>query len=151
MIFTIFKKELKDTLRDKRTLIMMLVIPILIFPIILNIFVGVSASFTEEALNKKVNIGIVGDKDSYLVDKLSYPLPEMGEKELIFINDTSEVQKLIQSDSLQFALYVSPDFDANMSAKKPAQATIYYDATNMGMQDRAQAYISMIEGIAQQE
>ena len=32
MIFTIFKKELKDTLRDRRTIIMMLVIPTLIFP-----------------------------------------------------------------------------------------------------------------------
>lgn len=151
MIFTIFKKELKDTLRDKRTLIMMLVIPILIFPIILNIFVGVSASFTEEALQKKVFIGVVGDENSYLVDKLSWPLPEMGEKELIFFKDTTDVQKLIQSDSLQIGLFVSPEFDKNMSSKKPAEAIVYYDATSMGMQERAKAYIKMIEGIAQQE
>ena len=32
MIFQIFKKELLDTLRDRRTLVTMLVIPILIFP-----------------------------------------------------------------------------------------------------------------------
>ena len=52
MIFKIFKKELKETLRDKRTLIMMLVIPILIFPLILNVVVGVSSSFEESAENK---------------------------------------------------------------------------------------------------
>ena len=57
MIFTIFKKELKDTLRDRRTLVMMLIIPILIFPIIMNIFVGVSATFSEEAATKEVRIG----------------------------------------------------------------------------------------------
>ena len=57
MIFTIFKKELKDTLRDRRTLMMMLVIPILIFPIIMNLFASVSKSFQEEAANKKIKIG----------------------------------------------------------------------------------------------
>ena len=60
MIFTIFKKELKDTLRDRRTIIMMLVIPTLIFPVILNVFVSVSSSFSEEAAQKKVKIGFVG-------------------------------------------------------------------------------------------
>ena len=65
MIFTIFKKELKDTLRDRRTLMMMLVIPILIFPIILNVFVTISSSFQEEAANKTLKIGVVGEKDNY--------------------------------------------------------------------------------------
>ena len=39
MIFRIFRKELLDTLRDRRTLMTMLVIPILAFPIIINVFV----------------------------------------------------------------------------------------------------------------
>ena len=37
MIFNIFKKELKETLRDRRTIMTMIVIPILLFPIILNV------------------------------------------------------------------------------------------------------------------
>ena len=48
MIWTIFRKELKDTLRDRRTVMMMIVIPTLIFPLVMNIFVGVSASFNKE-------------------------------------------------------------------------------------------------------
>ena len=63
MIFTIFKKELKDTLRDRRTLIMMLVIPVLIFPIILNVFVGISESFSEKAAKKTVKIGWIDSSD----------------------------------------------------------------------------------------
>ena len=54
MIFTIFKKELKDTLRDRRTLMMMLVIPVLIFPIIMNVFVSISSSYQKEAATKKI-------------------------------------------------------------------------------------------------
>ena len=60
MIFTIFKKELKDTLRDRRTLMMMIVIPVLIFPIIMNVFVGISSSFQEEAATKALGTGFQG-------------------------------------------------------------------------------------------
>jgi len=65
MIFTIFKKELKDTLRDRRTFMTMIVIPVLIFPIILNLFVGVSESYSEESATKKVKIGIVSEGENY--------------------------------------------------------------------------------------
>ena len=45
MIFRIFRKELLDTLRDRRTLMTMLVIPILVFPITLKVFVKISKSY----------------------------------------------------------------------------------------------------------
>lgn len=49
MIFTIFKKELIDTLRDKRTMRTMLLIPLLVFPITLTLFVNVSSSFEKKS------------------------------------------------------------------------------------------------------
>ena len=101
MIFTIFKKELKDTLRDRRTLVMMLVIPILIFPIILNIFVSVSASFTEEAAKKKVKIGFVGAEDNYVIQQMEKLPEQMGEKEFIFYDDTTSMIEDLKKDSLQ--------------------------------------------------
>ena len=64
MIFTIFKKELKDTLRDRRTFMTMIVIPVLIFPVILNLFVGVSESYSKESATKKVKIGIVSEGEN---------------------------------------------------------------------------------------
>jgi len=62
MILRIFRKELLDTLRDRRTLMTMLVIPILVFPITLNIFVEISKSFEESASAETMKIGIVGDQ-----------------------------------------------------------------------------------------
>jgi sodium transport system permease protein len=38
-----------------------------------------------------------------------------------------------------------------MSKKEPAQAIVFYDATAMGMQDRAKAYLGQIESISRQE
>ncbi|MFZ9027508.1 MAG: ABC transporter permease [Crocinitomicaceae bacterium] len=151
MIFTIFKKELKDTLRDRRTLIMMLVIPVLIFPIILNVFVGISASFTEEAAQKSLKVGIVGSDQNYFVDKFTALPEELGKKDIIFLKDTSEVNKLIQQDSLDLALVFPSSFDSSFAKMQPAAINLFYDATDVGIEERARNYVHQIEGIAKQE
>lgn len=151
MIFTIFKKELKDTLRDRRTLIMMLVIPVLVFPIILNIFVGVSASFTKEAAQKTLKVGIVGNDSNYFIEKLNALPEEMGKKELIFLNDSTAMNELIQSDSLDLGIVIPPSFDSSFSQLQPAMIQLYFDATDVGVDDRAKNYVSQIEAIAKQE
>jgi sodium transport system permease protein len=151
MIFSIFKKELKDTLRDRRTLMMMLVIPILIFPIIMNIFAGVSASFSEEAATKKVKIGFIGDKDNYVLKQLKNLPKEMGKKEIVFYSDSVQLKKDLKLDSIQIGIYSEKEFSSNLTLYKPANLTVFYNATDIGMKDRAEIYLSTIENIARQE
>ena len=151
MIFTIFKKELKDTLRDKRTLMMMLVIPILIFPVIMNIFAGVSASFSEEAATKKVKIGFVGEKDNYVLKQLKNLPKEMGKKEIIFYSDSIQLKKDLKLDSIQIGMFSEKLFSSHLSEQKPANLIVFYNATDMGMKDRAEIYLNTIEDIARQE
>lgn len=151
MIFKIFKKELKDTLRDRRTIIMMLVIPVLIFPIILNVFVSVSASFTKEAAEKTVYIGYTGNDENYLLEKLEALPPSYGKKQLVKYEDTASMKADVQSDSLQFALIIDPQFDAKMEKREPANVEVFYNAAEMGMKERAERYLATIEEIALQE
>ncbi len=151
MIFAIFKKELKDTLRDRRTLMMMLVIPILIFPVIMNIFAGVSSSFSEEAATKKVKIGFIGDKDNYVLKQLKNLPKEMGKKEIVFYSDSVQLKKDLKLDSIQIGIYSEKEFSSNLKIYKPANVTVFYNATDIGMKDRAEIYLSTIENIARQE
>lgn len=151
MIFTIFKKELKDTLRDRRTLIMMLVIPVAIFPIILSLFVTVSESFSKEAAEKTIEIGVVGEPDNYVIKQLAMLPEELGKKNIVVYKDTVELKAAIKVDSAQIGIYPSPDFDNSMELKKPAGVTVFFNATDLGMKDRAEAYLGTIESIAKQE
>ena len=48
MIFNVYKKEIRDTLRDRRTIIMMIVIPTLVFPIIMNAYMKISDKFAAD-------------------------------------------------------------------------------------------------------
>jgi sodium transport system permease protein len=151
MIFTIFKKELKDTLRDRRTLMMMLVIPMLIFPVIMNVFVSVSASFQEEAATKKIKIGIVGAPNNFLQTELNAIPASFGNKEVIFYKDTLSMLADLKIDSLQLGAYVKSDFNAYLDSMKPAPLTFFFNATDMGMQERAEGYMKIIEEKAIQQ
>ena len=151
MIFTIFKKELKDTLRDRRTLIMMLVIPVLIFPIILNVFVGVSAAFNKEQASKELKIGFVGDESNYVATQLQALPEEMGKKKVIFYSDTTQLLDDLKKDSIQLGMYAASDFGMLMQEKKPAPLEVYFNATDLGMKERGEAYMKVIENVAKQE
>ena len=151
MIFTIFKKELKDTLRDRRTLIMMLVIPVLIFPIILNVFVGISESFSEKAAKKTVKIGWIDSSDGYMKERIEALPKEFGKKEIRSYSDSTDLKEAIKNDSIQIGVIIDPAIDQSMKDKSPAKVTVFYNATDLGMMNRAEAYMEAIENIAKQE
>ena len=70
-IITIIRKELLETLRDRRTLMTMIVIPILLFPVILSMSVEVNQYFSNEAKKKELVIGVdVKDLEHPIVKKL---------------------------------------------------------------------------------
>ncbi len=145
MIFTIFKKELLDTLRDRRTLMMMLVIPILVFPVIMNVFFSVSESFQEEAASKTLKIGIVGKENGFIFSELQAIPEAAGKKELILIKDTATLNTLIKSDSIQLGIVETEMALQQLSTKKPATYTLFYNATDIGIEDRAEVYMKIVE------
>lgn len=145
MILTIFLKELKDTLRDKRTLIMMVVFPVLVFPVILNLFVGISASFEKDAAEKTIKIGFVGDAQSSVISELMLAPKTLGKMDLKPYANQKELLKDVKNDSLQMGIIVPNDYVTNEREMKPVKCDVYYDATDIGIKDRAKAYMEYVE------
>jgi len=152
MIATIFKKELLDTLRDRRTLITMIFIPVLIFPFIMTIFMKVSESFSKEAAEKPLNIGIIApEKHADFVQSFNAAPKTLGKNILVPIQDTLKMQELIRQDSLQFGIFLAPDFEQKLRAKTPAEVYIFHNVTEIGMKDRAEAYMDYLSRLAEQK
>ena len=146
MIFKIFKKELKETLRDKRTLIMMLVIPILIFPLILNVVVGVSSSFEESAENKTLKIGILGEPDDYLAIKLNEIPNALGPKTLIpYHGDSLKMKADLKEEKLDIIFIYDSKFSEKLDEMEPTKLICSFDKTNIGYEQRAQKYVQYID------
>ncbi len=151
MIYKIFKKELIDTLRDRRTLMTMLIIPILVFPITLNIFVNLSASYEKSATKETMKIGIIGNKKQYLADELNEIPEEMGNKKLIFFRDSISLFRSLQNDSIQLGIVTGNAFDLQLKTMFPAEVKWYFDASEIGRKERAELYMNIIETKAQEK
>ena len=148
MIFRIFRKELLDTLRDRRTLMTMLVIPILVFPITLNVFVAVSESFEESASSKTMKIGIVGDHNKNYTRQLEQIPEAVGPKKIIVFKDSITLRKAIEADSIQLGLII-PTNESTLRAKQQTIALNWLlDASEVGRSERANLYGSSLQANA---
>jgi sodium transport system permease protein len=146
MIFTIFKKELKDTLRDRRTVLMMIIIPVLIFPIIMTVFVKISDSFQKDAMEKEIKIGIVNEDSSGEFLKSMESLPkDLGEKKIILFADVNDLKKQVNSDSIQFGVFCPANYADNNSLTSSVELQIFHNATEIGMQNRAEVIMNVID------
>ena len=149
MIFKIFKKELKETLRDKRTMIMMVVIPMLVFPLLINVVTSISGSFEDSAEEKKIKIGIIGDTSDYLAQKL-YDIPSsFGPKEVVaYDGDSSQMLNDYRNEKLDILLFYEPNIQKKLDANEKAIVKWTLDKTKIGNQGRAKSYMQIIEAEA---
>jgi sodium transport system permease protein len=145
MIFTVYKKEIKDTLRDRRTVIMMIVIPTLVFPIIMNVYMKISDKFAAETEAQKVKIGLVSNQVGEIEQDLMNLPKELGKKQFIPYKDTNALKRDIQDKKIELGCYISSNENEKLKAMKPVEITVFHDGTDLGMKDRFETYITFIE------
>jgi len=146
MIFTIFKKELKDTLRDRRTIIAMIVVPVLVFPILLGLSTTVTKYFANKQKEEVLKIAIVSsDSDNQFTQMLSAIPDSLGPKDIIFREDTLGLKKEISEDSLQLAIIIPTNFDNDQDSNQQSTIQVYHKGVNLGNKDRVKSYLSLIE------
>ena len=128
IIIAIFKKELTDVLRDKRTLFFMIVIPVIVMPLI---FIG-SIKFQEYQSKKSdekiLNIGLINKtSDSQIRD---YLLDQKGVY-LVEDIDLDSLELGIKNDSLQGGLYIHQNFISDISANAMGEVEVYYKSSDL--------------------
>lgn len=146
MIFTIFKKELKDTLRDRRTIIAMIVVPVLVFPILLGLTTTVTKYFAEKQQEEVLKIAVISTAtDNQFTQQLSGIPESFGPKTLIFREDTLGLRKEISNDSIQLAFVIPSDFDTQQDSNLQSTIQVYHKGVNVGNKTRIRTYLSEIE------
>ena len=107
---TILKKELLDIVRDKKTLVFTLILPILIYPIMFK-FMSSAMEKTQSDVQKEINIYIDGDKNSSMAKAITsldnIKLPEIE----------SPTESLKNGD-IQLIVKIPENFDENISQGK---------------------------------
>jgi sodium transport system permease protein len=149
MIFTIFKKELIDTLRDKRTMRTMLLIPLLGFPIILTLSVNVSSFFEKKASEEKIILGVWGDLSGRYIKQLNQMPKGLGEMSTRSFEDSAKLKQAISNGEIQLGLIIPKNEENLLRNKVSIPLTWLFDASEIDRQERAESYMNVISNNAE--
>lgn len=142
-IFIIFKKELRGTLRDRRTVLAMMVFPLLLIPSILSVSMTFQASQSDKAMNKELRIGIVGNGNGKEFTRaLGYSTG------IIVVENMEEkaLKNLVKSDSLDAGIIIATTFDKSIAENRTGTIEYYFNSTDAPqIKERIESSIELFE------
>ncbi|CDF58920.1 ABC transporter permease [Thermobrachium celere] len=121
----VFKKELKDLFRDRKTVIMSVVLPLVLFPLLFGL-IGKGVKSTTEKVTKEVKIAYVGGESSF--KKFLSNVPN------IKLIETKDYQEEVRKGSVYLAVVVEEDFDKKLAQDKMSDIKIIYDSESTNSQ-----------------
>lgn len=125
-ILTVFRKELGDTLRDRRTLVAMVFVPLILFPVMISISSSMMISQARKAQQKVLKIGVVTNGGAKgFVDLLS----ARSDVELVEGLTAKDGSALVRSDSLDALIVFDAGFDEAVAAQRAGAVSLYYKST----------------------
>lgn len=125
-ILTIFFKELKDITRDRRSLIMMFVVPLLLFPLLITIATKVVSSQVKEAENKILKVALITHGNAEAFRETLLKREDLKVREDLL---EEAISTLIQSDSLDAAIRFDEQFDAKVADLQPGEIHLYFKSS----------------------
>jgi len=142
LISVILFKELKDMLRDKKTIIVSLLIPLLLMPS-LSFIMGKASSSTEE--DAKTNIKIV------MVDKGDSSLGKVLKQDKAFKFQTfADGETAVKDGKALLFMEIPKDFDTNISKGDISNLKIFYDNTSQKSSIALSTVTEIIDNLSKQ-
>ncbi len=123
---TIFRKEFTDSVRDRRTLFMMVVFPLLLFPLLMTVFTRIQLSQMRKAEEKVLRLSLVNEQDAPGLAELAVTIPGLR---LLPEVPADSAASLIQRDSLDAVIIVAPDFRDQVDAMKRGTLTLIFKSS----------------------
>ncbi len=127
-IWTIFRKEFLENLRDRRTLTTALLLGPVLGPLMLSGLLQFVAQREQERLDKPLPVAVVHAERA--PNLLSYLKGYGVEVTAVTLSDEA-AQQAVQSRQQRLVLAIPEDFGALLAAQSPAPVYLYYDAANL--------------------
>lgn len=120
---TIYFKELLDTFRDKRTMITMIGIPIVLYPALFIISIQMAVLQQSKMEDTDSTIAVIADESSIVYTRLAET------ERLIIQSEFDDPHAALSAGELDAIVEVDPDFETNLNSNEAAGLSIYYDRT----------------------
>ncbi len=124
-IWIVFKKEVKDISRDRRTLLVSIIVPMLIIPLI-NAFVGGGISKLQKDISQNITVALSDNSDTPEIREFVKNELLSGYQDIRLI-DVDNPQEALKKEKVRLVLEIENGFKKKISDGKPFQVKIFYD------------------------
>jgi sodium transport system permease protein len=121
IILAVYLKELKDSLRDRRTLLTILVIPTVLMPLLFLIGGGIALQIIKNAHNDVTSMMIVGGNNAP-----SVVAALKAEKRFKVVEPSANYKQLIADKKIRLAVEIPPGFEQAIQTGAPTTVSIYH-------------------------
>ncbi|CAM2909271.1 ABC transporter permease [Hathewaya histolytica] len=115
----VFKKELKDMFRDKKTIIIGILLPLLIYPVLFGVM-GKGMKSQVEEVEKGMKVALVDKGNSEFGKFLK------SQKNIVIVN-TNKAEEEVKDGKLLLYIDIPENIDKNILEEKKANINITYD------------------------
>jgi sodium transport system permease protein len=138
LVKTIYRKELRDILRDRRTLFVMIVLPLLLYPLLMIGFLQLLTLQMGRIEQKPLRLVLIGrDAAGRLGDSLAN-LPGIR-----LLSDTTTWQTRITTSDLDAAVVFPPGFSDSLATGKMPAIRVFYNSSEK-VSERARGRINSV-------
>ena len=129
-IFTVIKKELTDTLRDKKTLFSAIILPAIAMPLLLLGVTKLQQNLINKEKTKQLKVA--------LIDAPENIKSQFNDSTFLLVKNVAVagVKDSISNGSLDAVLEFLPDFQEKISSLDAGSINLYYKSTNLMVDKR---------------
>ena len=136
----IYLKEMKEVLRDRKTLIFMLVLPTLLIPLLINGMMDFMMKTEKAANTETIRYAIFGGEN---IPALAQEFEDNPGFESIKIESVDSINESIENGTIKMALIIPDDSSSRLKKGDQAQVKLYYNnaSTSSKVESRASKLI----------
>ena len=140
----IAKKEIVDITRDKRTLIMMVAVPLLMVPVLIGTMMKITSSQAEKASERQLKMRFVGEEHA---PKLYQAFTNIDKVIMLNQIPVDSIRNYIQEEYLDAAIIIKRDYQNKIDQNGQAGIQILFKGTDSfgTVKDRIQAVLKVSE------
>lgn len=139
-ILTVYRKEMKEVLRDRKTLIFMIVFPTIIMPVMMNAFVGFVSRTEETARTETLSYAVFGAEQ---LPELAGAFAAASGFNRVDVPSMDSIKTAVANGAIRFAVVIPDKAAQLMGEGKQVKVSLHYDNASVTSKakERAQKVI----------
>lgn len=128
-MWIVYLKELRELLRDYKTIVFTVLIPVIALPLLAAGFVFVASKLADKARSEDIKYALVGAQHA---PGLSARFADVKSFREVKLDAGASYAAAIEDERVKFVLVIPPGFDNAVGANRQASVSLYFNSASAG-------------------